>query len=162
MFRGALGAACAASLIALALVGSAAARVAHMPCPNAAGGPYAGHEALHNLPDEILYKRYSEYRECGPLRGIPDGDTKERTVQCRPGFKLADTTTHSHNPHSAGWDFFSQHGEWVTCDGRGHFHTWAGWATGYTAELHNWNLSAGAQWPVMMFATCKRIPDYYA
>ncbi|OAI39739.1 hypothetical protein AYO39_02565 [Actinobacteria bacterium SCGC AG-212-D09] len=149
-------------MVAVALTGTATARVAHLPCPNANGGPYTLRgDGLHNLPPQMLYERHADYRQCGHLRGIPDGQTRQLTVECRPGFKLAGTSQHHHNAHTAHWDFYSQHGESVTWTGGGHFHVdGAGWATGYTADLHNSNLLADAPWPVMIFATCDRIPDY--
>jgi hypothetical protein len=50
----------------------------------------------------------------------------------------------------------------VTWTGTGHFRVdAAGWATGYTAALHNANTAEHTRWPVMMFATCDRIPDYH-
>jgi hypothetical protein len=160
ILRALSGAACTASLIAVAFAGNAAARVAHLPCPNANGGPYTfSGDGLHDLPPQMLYERHAEYRQCGPLRAISEGQTKDLSVECRPGFKLAGSSHHHHNAHTAHWDFFAQHGEWVTWNGRGHFRIESGWATGYTAGLHNSNLSDS--WRVMIFATCDRIPDYH-
>jgi hypothetical protein len=167
MFRrllGAAGAICTASVIALAIAGSTAARTPHRPCPNANGGPYTLHDgravdAIHNLPDRIVYEHYAHYRQCAHLRAVAESRTEHLTVECRPGFKLAGTSHNSHDAHRAHWDFFANNGEWVTWNGFGHFTVHSGWATGYTAQLHNFN--DNQSWWVMMFATCDRIPDYH-